>query len=322
MSPAADSDAVKSGTSRADAGASGAGRPGDGTPPAAPDRWTVLSLIRWSADYLAAKGVPDGRLDAEHLLAHSLDRPRLQLYLEFDRPMTPEELAEFKPLLLRRAGREPLQYIVGRTGFRELELRTDRRALIPRPETEVLVEVVLDHFRGRTGLTALDIGTGTGCIALSLAQEGGFEDVFGVDVSADAIELARENAASTGLGERVHFGQGSLYDAVAQEKRFDAVVSNPPYVAEGDRDGLQAEVRDWEPEGALFAGERGLAVFEPLIDGAPAHLVPGGMLALEIGVGQAAAVGALIDATGAFGRPTTHRDWSGKPRIVSAIREG
>ncbi len=291
-------------------------------PPPAPERWTVLSMIRWAAAYLESKGVEQGRLDAEHLLAHALGKPRLQLYLEFDRPLDPGELGEFKPLLLRRAGREPLQYIVGRTGFRELELRTDPRALIPRPETEVLVEVVLDARRGRSGGTVLDVGTGTGCIALSLAHEGDFDEVWAVDLSSEALDLARENRAAAGLGERVHFLHGSCYDPVPAEVRFDVIVSNPPYVAEEERASLEPEVREHEPGAALFGGRRGLDVLEVLVDGAPDRLRPKGLLALEVGLGQAAPVGALIESTGAFQRAVTHNDWTGRPRIVTAVRNG
>ncbi len=284
-------------------------------------RWTVLRLIQWSAGYLAEKGVEQARLDAEHLLAHSLGKPRLQLYLEFDRPLTSEELASFKPLLLRRAAREPLQYIVGRTGFRELELRTDPRALIPRPETEVLVEVVLDLTRNRSGVSALDIGTGTGCVALSLAREGPFASVTAVDLSAEALELAGENAELSGLTDSVTFVHGSLYEALPADERYDVIVSNPPYIAESDRPELQTEVGGFEPDAALFAGVDGLAVITGIVEGAPLRLRPGGLLALEVGLGQSEAVEALIRDTGAFQPAQTHKDWTGRPRIVTAVRD-
>ncbi|HZD05682.1 MAG TPA: HemK/PrmC family methyltransferase, partial [Longimicrobiales bacterium] len=199
--------------------------------------WTVLRMIRWSAAWLEGKGVERGRLDGEHLLAHVLDLSRLQLYLQYERPLTADELAAYKPLLLRRARREPLQYILGRTSFRELELRTDHRALVPRPETERLVQEVLDWAASRDpsgagsgGLTALDVGTGTGCIALSLAREGPFARVVATDTSGEALELARENAREAGLDQVVELVAGPLFQPVGEE-RFDVVVSNPPYVA-------------------------------------------------------------------------------------------
>lgn len=280
--------------------------------------WTVLKLIRWSAGYLEEKGVESARLDAEHLLAHALGTTRLQLYLQYDRPLSPEELAAFKPLLVRRSRREPLQYVVGRTAFRELELATDARALIPRPETEVLVEVILDWARGRSRLSALDVGTGTGCIALSLAVEGPFETVVATDVSPATLELAAENVRAAGVG--VELRRGSLYAPVGDDERFDAVVSNPPYVARAEAGDLAPEIREYEPHDALFGGEGGLDVVEPLVAGAPARLRPGGLLALEVGVAQTDAVAALVRETGAFGEPVVHRDLTGRPRIVAARR--
>lgn len=282
--------------------------------------WTVLELIRWSAGYLQEKGVAQGRLDAEHLLAHALDTSRLQLYLQYDRPLAQDELAAFKPLLLRRAAREPLQYIIGRAAFRELDLRVDRRVLIPRPETEQLVEAVLEQVRGRADLVAVDVGTGSGCIALSLAHEGPFARVVATDVSEDALEVARANAATVTGGDRVEFLCGPLFAPVAGE-RFDVVVSNPPYIAVEEAPALQPEVRDWEPETALIASERGFEVLDGLVEGAAAHLNPGGLLAVEVGLGQAEAVAESIGSTGAFQAPEILRDLSGRRRIVRARRD-
>ena len=283
--------------------------------------WTVLGLIRWSGAYLEEKGVERGRLDAEHLLADTLGTTRLQLYLQFDRPLTPEELGAFKPLLLRRAGREPLQYILGRAAFRELELAVDPRVLIPRPETEVLVEEVLTWARARgEGLGALDVGTGSGCIALSLAREGPFATVVATDASPDALAVARHNAEAAGLLGRVELRAGALYEPVAEDERFDVVVSNPPYVAEGEADSLEPEVARWEPGSALWAGASGLDVLEPLVAAAASRLADRGLLALEVGAGQTDAVAALVRAAGAFSEPRVRKDLAGRPRIVLAER--
>lgn len=286
--------------------------------------WTVLRMIRWSGEYLEGKGVERGRLDGEHLLAHVLGLSRLQLYLQYERPLGADELAAYKPLLLRRAAREPLQYILGRASFRELELRSDRRALVPRPETERLVQEVLDWAEARArrepssgGLSALDVGTGTGCIALSLAREGPFTRVVATDASREALALAEGNARDTGLEDVVELVAGRLFEPVAGE-RFDVVVSNPPYVAESDRAGLEPEVAEWEPPGALFAGPDGLDVLRELVAGAPDHVAPGGLLAMEVGLGQAEAVRSLVRATGAFEEPLVRRDLSGRPRMVLA----
>lgn len=283
--------------------------------------WTVLGLVRWSGDYLREKGVAEGRLDAEHLLAHVLGATRLQLYLEYDRPLTPEELAAFRPLLLRRAAREPLQYILGRTAFRELELVTDRRVLIPRPETEELVGLVLERTGGGAGLAALDVGTGSGCIALSLLVEGAFQRVVATDVSDAALEVARLNARSVPGGERLDLRKGSLFEPVAGE-RFDVVVSNPPYVDPAEGPGLQPEVRDWEPEAALFAPGRGMAVLRALVEAAPRHLTPGGLLALEVGADQGETAAGAMGATGAFQPPELVRDLAGRQRFVLARLAG
>jgi release factor glutamine methyltransferase len=244
---------------------------------------------------------------------------RLDLYLQFDRPLQAPELAEFRTRLKRRARHEPLQYIAGHADFRELRLRVDPRVLIPRPETEVLVGEVLAWAGDREGLSVLDVGTGTGAIALSLATEGRFGRVVGVDVSPDAMEVARENQREVAAGAPVELRQGSLFDAVAGE-RFDVVVSNPPYIGEGERDALDAEVREWEPAVALFSGPTGLDLLAELIRRAPGHLLAGGLLALEIGASQATEVSELIRTTGELAEPRVRRDLAGRDRIVLAER--
>jgi release factor glutamine methyltransferase len=296
--------------------------PPSSAPPGPGERWTILRLILWSAEYLTGRGVTQARLDAEHLLAPALRQPRLQLYLQYERPLDAEELAVFKPLLQRRAAREPLQHIVGSASFRELDLTTDARALIPRPETEVLVGAVLEWARervpgGEKTLTAVDLGAGTGCIALSLALEGPFRHVVATDVSDAALALAAENARRSGLVAAVELRCGSLFEPLGDE-RFDALVSNPPYVAVGEGQDLDPEVRDFEPAHALFAGPDGLEVIAPLVAGASRHLRGGGLLALEVGAGQASSVVELISATGAFEAPRVRRDLAGRPRIVTA----
>lgn len=276
--------------------------------------WTPVDLIRWTEDYLAARGFDDARLNAELLLAGVLRLKRLDLYLQFDRPLTADELAEYKARLRRRLKHEPLQYIGGTAAFRELILKVDERALIPRPETEQLVGEVLARAEGREGMSVLEVGTGSGAIALSLRREGAFGPIVATDVSARALDLARANAARLGI-QAVDFRQGSFYDPVAGE-RFDIIVSNPPYVAEADRATLPREVLEWEPPTALFAGEDGLAAIRALVAGAPDHLQPAGMLVFEIGAEQGDAVGEIIRRDGRFAEPVIHVDLSGRPRMV------
>jgi len=293
------------------------------SPPGEGERWTVLRLVRWSAEYLKGRGIESGRLDAELLLAEILEMDRLRLYLEHDRPLSPTELARFRPILLERARRKPLQYILGRTQFRELDLRIDPRALIPRPETEELVEAVLDRTRREDGndMRALDIGTGSGAIALSLAAEGPFVQVVGTDVSPAALELARENAVRLGLGSKVELRLGELYGALEPGERFDVLVSNPPYVSVAELAEVEPEVRDWEPRGALVSeGADGTDFTLALIDGAAAHLDPGGLLAVEVGEGRAGRIADKVKSTGQFESVEVLRDLSRRERFVLARR--
>ncbi len=286
--------------------------------------WTVLRLMRWSGEYLERKGVERGRLDAEHLLAHTLGVGRLQLYLQHDRPLEPAELDRFRPLLRRRAEREPLQYILGHASFRELDLSVDRRVLIPRPETEVLVDEVLAWAasQGREEMTAVDVGTGSGAIALSLAVEGPFSRIVATDPSGDALDVARANARSVGLEDRLDLRRGALLEPLGVDEAFDVVVSNPPYVAEAEVPTLEPEVGVWEPRQALLGGPDGLMVLRELVRGAAGHLGPGGLLALEVGAGQAALVVAEVEAQGGYDDVRVRRDLGGHERIVLASRAG
>lgn len=294
--------------------------PGRGAAAPAAERGTPrtpLELARIAADVLASKGIEQPRLEAELLLAAVLGVRRLDLYLQHDRPLLESEVAAYREAVRRRMRREPLQYITGEVGFRELTLRVDRRVLIPRPETEVLVGAVLEWAGEDSGI-ALDVGTGSGAIALSLAREGPFRRVVATDVSRGALEVARENARRAGLETRVEFREGSLWEAVRPGEAFDVIVSNPPYVAEADRASLPPEVRDYEPPEALFAPRGGLGLLEALVAGAPARLRPGGLLALEVGDGQAPAVLDAIHATGAYERAWVVRDLAGRDRVVLA----
>jgi release factor glutamine methyltransferase len=284
-----------------------------------PKRWTLVEMLRWTSEYLSGKGFQNARLNAELLLAGTLGLKRLDLYLQFDRPLSPEELTEFRERLRRRARREPLQYIDGTAAFRDLVLRVDRRVLIPRPETEVLVQHVLDWAAGRDNLSAVDVGTGSGAIALALATEGPFARVVAIDAQGDALAAARENHHFAAPGAPVEFRLGDLLDPVRGE-RFDAVVSNPPYVGDEEAAALDPEVREWEPATALFAGVGGMEVIRRLVPQAAGVLVPGGLLAMEIGAGQGAAACAAIEETNAFGAPRVRPDLAGRDRVVLAER--
>lgn len=293
--------------------------PGAGVASARTEPLTVLSVMLQSADYLAGKGIESARLDAEYLLAHSLGVGRLEMYLQHERPMDDGELERFRPMLRRRAKREPLQYILGHQQFRDLELEVGPGVLIPRPETERLVEVVLAWTDGREGLEALDIGTGSGAIALSLLTEGPFVRCVGTDASAEALAFAERNRAANDVGSRLELRRGTLFEPVEHGERFDVVVSNPPYVAEGDRGTLQAEVAEWEPETALFAGADGLDALRRIVPGAADALRANGLLAVEVGDGQARVVAELMAHTGGYTDVQVHDDLAGRRRIVTAV---
>lgn len=269
---------------------------------------------------LSARSGADAQREALYLLAGVLGVTPGQAALERDRTLGERELMEYEARLARRARGEPLQYIEGRAAFRRLSLHVDRSVLIPRPETEQLVEHVLDWCRGRERLRAVDLGTGSGAIAISLALEGPFQDVVGVDISLDALNVARANAAGASVAARVDLRQGSLFRALGPRERFHVVVSNPPYIALGEADALPAEVREWEPKLALFAGPSGLEMIEQIVEGAPDHLENGGLLALEVAPDSAAAAIERIRAHGEYGEARLIRDLAGHQRIVLAER--
>ena len=293
-----------------------------GRVPGREEPWTALNLVLWSAHYLQKKGVPCARLDAEHLLADTLEVPRLELYLQHDRPLDASELAAFKPRLLRRARREPLQYILERAAFRGMDLAVDRRVLVPRPETELLAGEVLAWAaaRGDDRLRALDIGTGCGALALALATEGDFASIVATDISRGALEVASMNRGQYHDRASVEFRAGSLYEPLGRGECFDVIVSNPPYVPGAELEGLEPEVREWEPRRALEAGTDGMRVLAPLIAGAPRHLSPGGLLALEVGAGQSDRVARLVRDTAAFVEVRVVADLNGRERMVLARR--
>lgn len=282
---------------------------------------TALELAHQAGAFLGERGIENGRLEAELLLSGVLGLRRLDLYLQFDRPVTGEEIERFRAAVRRRLRHEPVQYILGEVAFRRLKLRVDRRVLIPRPETEGLVGSVLEETAGGAGLVAVDIGTGSGAIAISLAVEGEFGGLVATDVSPEALQVASDNAALCGVAGRIEFRHGDAWAALEPDARYDVVVSNPPYIAETERAGLAPEVRDWEPDRALFGGPDGLDVVTALIEGATTRLKPGGLLALEIGAGQGQDVLQRIRASGYIdGRLV--RDLAGRERVVLARTPG
>jgi release factor glutamine methyltransferase len=251
---------------------------------------TVLELLQSTTAYFKKREIESPRLNAEHLLAHVLGRKRIELYVEFERALTEAELAPLRELVRRRGQGEPLQHLLGTVEFCGRVFLCDKRALVPRPETEQLVELLKSRISDPAS-RILDVGTGSGVIALSLAAQFPEAKVVAADTSEEALALAGENAARLGLQDRVVFAKSDLLAEI--DGAFDLIVANLPYIATGDRSTLSREVLH-DPEGALFAGERGTEMVCKLIDAARAQLRPGGLLALEIGIGQADDLAALM----------------------------
>lgn len=279
-----------------------------------PESVTALDYLRRATDFLAARGVANARLDAEVLLADVLGVDRVGVYLNFDRPLSEAEISGYREAIRRRGRREPLQHVRGRQEFWSREFLVDPRALVPRADTEVLLEAALEEARGRERPRILDIGTGSGILAVTLALELPEATILAVDRSADALALSRENADR--LGARVEFREGDLFAPFPGDP-FDVVVSNPPYVPQGEIERLEPEVRDHEPRGALDGGHDGLDLIRRIVADAPARLVPDGALLLEIGAGQKGAVEELLRDAGFVGIGS-RRDLSGIVRVVVA----
>lgn len=277
----------------------------------------LLETLTSGADYLARRGVEDARLNMEHLLAHVLQCRRLDLYLRFNESLGEGELAPLRALLKRRGEGEPLQHLLGTVEFHGNEFVSDHRALIPRPETEHLVGLLTgSRFKKNPPAQVLDVGTGTGCIGLSLAKAWSAAAVTLSDVSEDALELARLNASRLGLaGERVRLVRSDLFDKITGS--FDLIVSNPPYIPSAEIEGLSREVKR-DPHTALDGGPDGLAIIRRLIQDSTAHLNEGGALALELHHDQAPAVSALLAESG-YRDVATASDLAGIPRFVFAV---
>lgn len=288
-------------------------------PSKSPKEWTVLALLRWTTGFFQERGIDSARLDAECLLAYALGCDRVSLYVDFEKPVMASERDRFRTLVRQRASdRIPVAQLIGRREFWSLDLEVTPDVLTPRPETETLVALAIDLLRDAGPESrVLDLGTGSGCIALAVASECPKVRVVATDLSEAALEVARRNIAASGLGDRVQTRAGSLFEPVAGES-FDCILSNPPYIACCDAGGLPPELTH-EPEMALFAGEDGLEVIRELAGQAFAHLHPGGQLAVEIDPGQEEAVRELFEGSG-LSNVRTVRDLSRCPRVVAGAR--
>ncbi len=274
---------------------------------------TVLEVLQTTTAYFKKHNVENPRLNAEHLLAHVLGRKRIELYLEFERVLTESELAPLRDLVKRRSKGEPLQHLLGTVEFCGLTFLCDKRAMVPRPETEELVELVESKIENRE-LRIADVGTGSGVIALTLAVKFPEAEILAVDISDDALALAQDNAAKVKLDDRVRFLKSNLLENV--EGCFDVIVANLPYISIQDRQSLSREVLH-DPAVALFASAQGDELVRELIAQAPSQLRPGGMLALEIGIGQSEALlSALTEKN--YRDISFKNDYSGVKRFLFA----
>jgi release factor glutamine methyltransferase len=283
--------------------------------------WTVGGLLNWTARYLAAKGVEYPRLDAEVLLAHVLGCQRVDLYgLRFGEDASEEARQSYRELIRRRLEGCPVAYLVGRKEFFKLELEVSPAVLIPRPDSEVLVLQCLDLARTRPAPRVLDLGTGSGNLAIAVARQHATALVTAVDLSADALATARRNAERHGVAGRVSFLQGDLFEPLPAGESFDFVISNPPYIPHADIAGLPVGVRDFEPHLALDGGPDGYAVFDRLVAGARDRLVPAGWLLVEIGAPQEVTARQKLEACPGYRLAPTVHDFSGHPRVLKAQR--
>jgi release factor glutamine methyltransferase len=288
-------------------------RPGETTEP-----WTVGRVLAWATADFRSRAIETARLDAELLLGLALGLDRIRLILEHQRPLAPEELSRYRDLIKRRRGGEPIAYIRGEREFYGLPIRVDPRVLIPRPDTETLVEVALERTRARSMFgNALDLCTGSGCVAIAFSHTRRTWRVTGVDASIGALEVARINALCLGVVPGLRFLEGDLFAPLGPDERFDLITANPPYIPDAELAELDAGIREFEPRLALAGGSDGLDVIRRIVEEAPGHLSPGGVLALEVGHDQADRVAELFEQAG-LSQIGRRRDYGGHERVVSA----
>ncbi len=281
--------------------------------------WSIGRVIRWAAEDFARKGFGSPRLDAELLLGHVLGVDRIRLIVDSARPLEESELTAYRELIKRRRRGEPIAYIRGEREFYGLPFKVDHRVLVPRPDTETLVETALQRTKERSLYgRALDLCTGSGCVAIAFAKSRPTWRVTASDVSDDALAVARENTERLGAVFNTSFVEGDLFAALPSGARFELITGNPPYIARPEIAELQVDVRDFEPRLALDGGEDGLDLVRRIVAQAPEFLEPSGVLALEIGFGQASAVAELFSARG-FRDVARDRDYAGIERVVSGV---
>lgn len=291
------------------------------TQAAPPKTWTIASLVKWAIDDFRTRGIENPRLDAELLVAHALEIDRMRVILDGARPLEGAELDKLRGLVKRRRAYEPIAYLRGTREFYGLQFRVDKRVLVPRPDTETLVDVALARSSHVSMcMRQLDLCTGSGCVAIAMAKQRPTAQVVATDISADALTVARDNALRLGA-YNVAFAQGDLFEPVIEARRFDVITANPPYIASADIAGLMPDVREHEPKLALDGGADGLDLVRRIVEAAPNHLEPGGVLALEIDSKEAADTAELLGKAG-FSDVRIARDLAKLERVVSGVLGG
>jgi release factor glutamine methyltransferase len=288
------------------------------------DSLSIRGALSWGAQALRHTGIENHRLDAEVLLRHVLNMEKEQLYVNGDAPISAGQEAEFRGLLLRRSRREPIAYITGHKEFWSLDFFVTPAVLIPRPETELLVEVALQYVRrlaSGSRLKVLDVGTGSGAIPVCLAKEHAATQIVAVDISSVALDVASVNARRHGVANRIRFLSGDLFAPIKPLREiFDLIVSNPPYIRTGELSMLAPEIREWEPTVALDGGPDGLDTYRRVIEEGHSYLTTGGSIVLEIGANMAPDVAELFSRSGCYGPASVYQDYAGKDRVIAAAK--
>ncbi len=287
--------------------------------------WTIQKLLNWTAEHFTEKGIDSPRLSAELLLSHVLELKRIELYTQFDKPVAKPQLDKLHDLVKRAGENEPVAYLIGRTEFYSLELDITRDCLIPRPETELLVERAIEFLRTRSSKQFVcDLCTGSGCIAVAIAKNFPAADIIATDICDAALSVAERNVEKYQLKERIKLLCGNLFDPVIPQldvEKFDLIVCNPPYVSDIEFEKLDKNVKDYEPKHALYAGTDGLDVYRRICEKAGQFLKPGAALILEIGYAQGQAVKELLEEAQCFEKITIEKDFHDNDRVVTAINK-
>ncbi len=291
------------------------------TPSPAADVWTVRKILDWTIPHLKKHGSESPRLDAEILLAHARGCQRIQLYTQFDSPLTDAQRAMMRDLVKRRSAAEPVAYLVGHREFFGLDFRVTSDVLVPRPDTETLIVEAIEYLKSHSQPRVLDVGTGSGCIAITLAVNCRQAQITAVDLSATALAVAKQNSEKHSVTDRIRFLYGDLFGPLAADEQFDLIASNPPYITSAEIETLQPDVRLHEPRSALDGGADGLDIIRRIVADAPRYLVPTGCLLIEIACEQADAVSQLLTANGNYAEIAVLKDLSKQPRVVRAVRK-